>query len=115
MKQTETFQMLSDATRLRVLALMRDRGELCVCELVYALEISQPKISRHLAALRDAGLLTARRDAQWMFYNENLEAADWQRDAMRVAVTAVRDEPLVIHDSKRLDEMKNRPQRNDAA
>jgi len=52
------FQLLSDETRLRCLLLLQKEGELCVCELVYALDIIQPKISRHLAALRDAGIVT---------------------------------------------------------
>ncbi len=115
MKQTETFQILSDETRLRALALMACCGELCVCEFVYALDMSQPKISRHLAALRDAGLVTARRDAQWMFYNINTDVADWQRAAIGAAIDAVSGEPLVAIDAKRLNEMKDRPQRCNAA
>jgi ArsR family transcriptional regulator len=115
MKQTDTFQMLSDETRLRALSLMACCGELCVCELVHALEIPQPKISRHLAALRDAGLVTARRDAQWMRYELNGDVARWQDAAVKAAIAAVADEPLVVADMRRLSEMKDRPQKSDAA
>lgn len=62
------FLALGDRTRLRLLNLMRD-GEVCVCFFVEALDVPQPKISRHLAFLRKAGLVTARREAKWMHYS----------------------------------------------
>jgi ArsR family transcriptional regulator, arsenate/arsenite/antimonite-responsive transcriptional repressor len=66
--ELETFFMaLADKTRLRLLNLMRD-GEICVCFFTEVLEESQPKISRHLAYLRNAGLVEARRDGKWMHY-----------------------------------------------
>ena len=61
------FMALADKTRLRLLNLMRD-GEICVCFFTEVLEESQPKISRHLAYLRNAGLVEARRDGKWMHY-----------------------------------------------
>ena len=71
MKTTETlerlFQALGDRTRLRLLNLMAS-GEVCVCFFVEVLGEPQPKISRHLAYLRGAGLVEARRDAKWMNY-----------------------------------------------
>jgi len=65
----EVFYMaLADNTRLRLLNLMRDR-EICVCFFTEVLGDSQPKISRHLAYLRHAGLVAARRDGKWMHYS----------------------------------------------
>jgi ArsR family transcriptional regulator, arsenate/arsenite/antimonite-responsive transcriptional repressor len=61
------FQALGDNTRLRLLNLMGDQ-EVCVCYFVEILNQSQPKISRHLAYLRSAGLVEARRDGKWMHY-----------------------------------------------
>lgn len=61
------FRALADRTRLRLLHLMGD-DEVCVCFLVEALGMSQPKISRHLAYLRRAGIVTARREGKWMHY-----------------------------------------------
>lgn len=58
---------LADKTRLRLLNLMRD-GEICVCFFTEVLNESQPKISRHLAYLRNAGIVEARRDGKWMHY-----------------------------------------------
>ena len=61
------FQALGDNTRLRLLNLMGDR-ELCVCYFVEILGQGQPKISRHLAYLRSAGIVEARREGKWMHY-----------------------------------------------
>ncbi len=61
------FQALGDNTRLRLLNLMGEQ-EICVCYLVEILGQSQPKISRHLAYLRRAGIVAARREGKWMHY-----------------------------------------------
>jgi ArsR family transcriptional regulator, arsenate/arsenite/antimonite-responsive transcriptional repressor len=61
------FQALGDNTRLRLLNLMGDQ-EICVCYFVEILNQPQPKISRHLAYLRNAGIVTTRRDGKWMHY-----------------------------------------------
>lgn len=61
------FAALADLTRLRLLNLMRD-DEVCVCFFVEVLKTNQPKISRHLAYLRRAGIVAARREGKWMHY-----------------------------------------------
>jgi ArsR family transcriptional regulator len=61
------FRALADLTRLRLLNLIADR-EICVCYFVEILQISQPKISRHLAYLRRAEIVASRRDGKWMHY-----------------------------------------------
>jgi ArsR family transcriptional regulator len=61
------FRVLADRTRLRLLNLMNGQ-EICVCYLVEVLRTSQPKISRHLAYLRNSGIVTARREGRWMHY-----------------------------------------------
>jgi ArsR family transcriptional regulator, arsenate/arsenite/antimonite-responsive transcriptional repressor len=61
------FRALADPTRLRLLNLIADK-EICVCYFVEILKISQPKISRHLAYLRRAGIVSARRQGRWMHY-----------------------------------------------
>ena len=103
--------MLSDATRLRALSLIDQEGSICVCELVYALELSQPKISRHLLALRDAGLVVSHRQAQWVFYTINPALASWQQQALAGALAGISSEAIVAQDKERLKEMKDRPQR----
>jgi ArsR family transcriptional regulator len=65
---TPLFAALADRTRLRLLNLMNGR-EVCVCYFVEILRQSQPKISRHLAYLRRAGIVSARREGKWMHYS----------------------------------------------
>jgi ArsR family transcriptional regulator len=66
-KLAQTFKALSDETRLRILVLLT-QGELCVCDLMAVLQLPQSTVSRHLAYLRNAGLLTDRREGVWMYY-----------------------------------------------
>lgn len=115
MKQAGFFQILSDETRLRALRLIAEHGELCVCELVHALEISQPKISRHMATMRDAEIVQPRRHAQWVFYGINPELENWQKRALSAAGDSISDEPAAMNDSRRLAEMQERPERCNAA
>ncbi len=65
---TKLFRALGDETRLRIVALL-SHGELCVCHLEKALDLSQPNVSRQLAILRAAGVVDARRDGSWMYYS----------------------------------------------
>jgi ArsR family transcriptional regulator len=60
------FAALADPTRRRILALLQQGGEQCVCMLYEALALSQPKVSRHLGVLRAAGLVATRREALWV-------------------------------------------------
>jgi ArsR family transcriptional regulator, arsenate/arsenite/antimonite-responsive transcriptional repressor len=66
-KPPTLFKTLSDPTRLRLLNLL-GCGETCVCELTDTLRVVQPKVSRHLARLKRAGLVEARRKGKWMYY-----------------------------------------------
>ncbi|WP_409523183.1 metalloregulator ArsR/SmtB family transcription factor [Nitrincola sp. MINF-07-Sa-05] len=71
------FKCLSDNTRLRITALLTVEKELCVCELMAVLKESQPKISRHLALLRNCGLLRDERRGQWVYYRINPQLPEW--------------------------------------
>lgn len=74
MKTTaQLFKALSEPVRLRILALLSD-GERCVCDLMAALGLPQSTISRHLSSLRNAGLVTGRRQDQWMYYRLNTDS-----------------------------------------
>lgn len=64
------FKALSDETRLRIVKLL-ENGELCVCHIVAAIDMSQPKISFHLKILKEAGLVKDRREGKWMHYRLN--------------------------------------------
>lgn len=77
MTPLELFKALADETRLLSTLLVQREGELCVCELMAALQESQPKISRHLAQLRALGLLADRRQGQWVFYRLHPDLPEW--------------------------------------
>jgi len=62
------FKSLSEPVRLRILYLLLERGELCVCDIVDSLELSQSVVSRHLAYLRNSGLVNTRREGVWIYY-----------------------------------------------
>ena len=63
------FKVLADESRLKMLWLLFNRQELCVCDVMAVLEITQSKASRHLAALRNAGLATDRKEGLWSYYS----------------------------------------------
>jgi len=69
MKNTaQVFKALSDETRLRIMGLLIAGEELCVCDIIAALDLPQSTVSRHLAYLRNSGLLEDRRQGVWMYY-----------------------------------------------
>lgn len=110
LNETDTFfKMLADSTRLRCLMLMQAEGELCVCELTHALNLSQPKISRHLAHLRDAGVLVARRNGTWMNYRVNPGLQNWALQILQTTLDGIRKTEPFVSDKKMLDTMSNRP------
>ena len=108
-KLSQFFHLLSDDTRIRSLLLMQHEGELCVCELVHALDIIQPKVSRHLATLRDAGIVIDRRQGQWIYYQLNPNLPDWARQVFNTAATEAVNQETFINDLAVLAEMPNRP------
>ena len=107
---TQTFfRMLSDDTRLRVLVLLQQEGELCVCELTHALDLSQPKISRHLAQLRESGVVQTRRAGQWMYYRMNTALPAWAEKVMLATLEGVSQTSPFNKDFQVLKNMPNRP------
>jgi len=109
MSPSEVFKCLSDETRARATLLVVEQGELCVCELMCALGDSQPKISRHLAQLRGAGLLLDRRQGQWVYYRLNPELPAWVHEVLRVTLQA--NLAWLNDNANRLRSMVGRPAR----
>jgi ArsR family transcriptional regulator len=106
------FDVLSDASRRHILALLAGEGELCVCELVAALDDIQPKVSRHLAILREAGWVAARREGAWMFYR--LAALPGWGEQVIAALAQGGVPPAELAKSrKRLARFAGRPIRNE--
>lgn len=85
MKATTFFSLLADDTRLRILHLLLDGGSLCVCELTAVLDFSQPKISRHLAALREAGVVLDQRRGTWAYYRLHPDLPGWALEVLKTS------------------------------
>ena len=71
----DLLKSVADETRLAILTMLQD-GEMCVCEIMEALPVSQPAVSHHLRILRQAGLVTDRRQGKWIFYSLDPEALE---------------------------------------
>jgi DNA-binding transcriptional ArsR family regulator len=109
MKPENLFNLLSDSTRLRMTTLLATEGELCVCEFTHALSDSQPKISRHLAIMREAGLVIARRQGIWMHYRICPELPDWANRIIETAAAEVQGMDPFRRDFRALCAMDQRP------
>jgi ArsR family transcriptional regulator, arsenate/arsenite/antimonite-responsive transcriptional repressor / arsenate reductase (thioredoxin) len=105
----QLFKSMSDELRLQCLMLVQYEGELCVCELMAALEDEQPKVSRHLALLRKSGLLVDRKLGQWVFYRINPDLPTWAKAILSETTDA---NIYIIKDAiSRLAIMNDRPTR----
>lgn len=103
------FSSLSNEIRLRCLMLLQTQGELCVCELTHALELSQPMISRHLALLREDGLVSDRRAGQWIYYAINKQLPEWVHAILETTAQANSKRMPFIEDKRTLRTMPDRP------
>ena len=95
------YAALSDPTRLRLMSLMKDR-EICVCYLQAVLKTNQPKISRHLAYLKRAGLVEARRDGKWTHYRLKKQLNGLDKILSQTLIRLLR-EPQIAGDLQRLE------------
>jgi ArsR family transcriptional regulator len=98
---TSIFKALSDETRLRILKLL-EHGELCVCDIVAAFDMIQPKISFHLGVLKAAGLVKDRKEGKWMHYK--LDDSDLFKRLLILSVMEKIPDEAMGNDRKRLEE-----------
>jgi ArsR family transcriptional regulator len=96
------FRALADPTRLRLLNLIADR-EICVCYFVEILGISQPKISRHLAYLRRAGIVAARRDGRWIHYRLTVPQDAVASSILQETLKHLQARPEMLRELTKLD------------
>lgn len=109
MTPTAVFKCLADETRARILLLIAREGELCVCELMCALDDAQPKVSRHLALLRNSSLLADRRQGQWVYYRLHPHLPEWVHGVLDTVLGA--NPQWLGPNAKRLEDMGDRPAR----
>ncbi len=96
----ETLKALSDPTRLRIVSLLR-HGELCVCDLTEALQTPQSKVSRHLAFLKNAGWVTARRRGKWVYYQLLDSGPSLQSSVAEALTRHIAQHPVCLEDDRR--------------
>jgi ArsR family transcriptional regulator, arsenate/arsenite/antimonite-responsive transcriptional repressor len=104
------FRALADPTRLRLLNLISDR-EICVCYFVEILGLSQPKISRHLAYLRRAGIVAARREGRWTHYRLVMPKDSAARGILQETLKHIMEKPEMRRDVSRLGQACCAPQK----
>lgn len=97
----EFFKIMADPLRLKMILMLQYHGELCVCQFVDATGMSQPKVSRHLAQLREYGLLADRKDQRWVYYRINPALQDWM--ATMIKTTAAYHASLIPQQVKDVD------------
>ena len=110
MEAEQFFRALCDTTRLRMLVLLTREGELCVCELTRALNEIQPKISRHLAQLREIGVVFDRRQGQLIYYRLSPDLPEWAQTVLAATTEGVRGQSPFEKDRQSLMDMPNRPE-----
>jgi ArsR family transcriptional regulator len=103
------FRALADKTRLRLISLIGDQ-EVCVCFLVEILKTSQPKISRHLAYLRRAGIVSARREGKWMHYRLSDPPDEHSARIFREVRASLAEHPDLQRDREKLMQVCCAPQ-----
>jgi len=107
MNPVDFYKCLAETTRLQCLLLIEQFGELCVCELTTATDLSQPKVSRHLAQLRECGLLQGNKRGQWVFYRLAPNLPSWAKKVLAESLAGNASwlrEPVA-----RLERMSDRP------
>jgi len=107
LEPVQLFKCLADETRLSATILIQLEGELCVCELMEALTISQPKISRHLGQLRNCGILNDVRRGHWVYYSISKNLPAWAKDILTASCQANQLNTTLFQ--KNLLAMQNRP------
>ena len=97
------FKALADETRLRILKLL-EHGELCVCDITAALEMTQPNVSFHLGILREAGIITDRKEGRWSYYD--LDLSDIMDRVVVLSALERMGGEKVLADKRRLDRFR---------
>lgn len=101
------FQSLDDETRLRILALLLEKEELCVCDLVSVLQLPQSTVSRQLSLLKSAGWLKDRRKGIWIYYSINRSLAPIQQFVIPVLRNFLPSTESAIKDLERLGKVNH--------
>jgi ArsR family transcriptional regulator, arsenate/arsenite/antimonite-responsive transcriptional repressor len=101
-KTVSIYKSLADETRLRLILLLQGRAELCVCDLMHALDMPQSTVSRHLAYLKKNGWLHDRRGGVWMYYSLKRNLDPLLQAQLVLIINTLVDMPVCRTDNERL-------------
>jgi DNA-binding transcriptional ArsR family regulator len=105
-KAVKVFRALSDETRIRLIKLLENAGEVCVCDIMKAMGISQTRASRNLNILKEAGLVSDRRDSRWIYYSvDEKTAEECCGDVLKVIGKWLIADDEIMRDKKKLDKI----------
>ncbi len=99
----DIFKSLADETRLRLLLLLQGRAELCVCDLMHALDMKQSTVSRHLAYLKKNGWLQDRRGGVWMYYSLRKDLSPLLQSELVLIISTLSNTQICRSDQERLN------------
>lgn len=102
---TSLFGILSDETRLRCFLLLLQQEEICVCEFCHVIDCIQPKISRHLAIMRTAGLILDERRGQWVYYRLNPNLTLWLLNIVKASFKELKAIEPYCSDTKKINDI----------
>lgn len=108
MTPSDIFGAFANPTRLRILNLLLAESEVCVCDLCDVLDVLQPKVSRHLGVLKEAGLVDVRADGKWKFYALARPATALHRRLIRCVGDCLGDFEELAADRRRLSKLASR-------
>jgi len=108
MNAPDLFSAFANPIRLRILNLLQEQKEICVCDLCAVLAEPQPKVSRHLALLRRAGLVEVRAEGKWKFYGLAQARTPLERTLLRCVRTCLADLDELATDRARLAAIETR-------
>lgn len=109
MDTVDVLKALAEETRMRILNLLVEAGDLCVCEIETLLGLSESNASRHLTRLRQAGLCVGEKRGQWVHFRPAGYAVDRKELVWAVLRSARHDLPALAADKRRLDEYRRSP------
>lgn len=98
----QLFKLLADETRSTIVMLLREIGEMCICDLCAVTQESQPKISRHMALLREAELVIDRREGKWVYYRLSPHMPAWAAAVIDTAWNCEREEIRISLNNSKL-------------
>ena len=107
MELSAVLKTLGDDVRLRIIGLLLKR-ELCVCDIESVLEISQANASRHLSKMKSAGILSSRKNAQWVYYDINRQFIEMHGELLKSLEIELKRDPVHKIDIKTLSVLKTR-------